>query len=489
MLQQKLNPALFNIDLLILNSDNTQHLKEVKRGNIFEPNSQVFDSLGLFSTDIFGPVGSSTRSEMPAYIDLRLGILHPLVYEHIISLKGLYGEIFSGKAKAKFNNTIKDFEPSTDGETGYDFFMQHLDKLKFTDNESDRRNYKLLLLKKYGNTEAMITRWLVTPAGIRDYTIDDKNQPSEDEINGIYRKLIAAASLLGNIKLSPENIKLLDPTRLKIQQITVEIYDYFKTLMDGKNKFIQGKWAKRAIRYGTRNVITPNNEQVYNLKSDNMVSFNDTVIGIHQFVKAITPVALNRIQNVFISKALSPSSDVAKVIDPVTLRPTLVTIPVKKRDEWLTMDGLNSALNKLGQDVLKEEPVMIDKYYLAMVADHGNEIHILMSEDDFDKHATANIRPLTYIEMAYLAIYDIRKKYSGTLTRYPVAGLGGVYPTNIYLKTTTVGRTVNVTMDNTEKVVYEYPVLGKEFMNSTSVHYTHLARLGADHDGDFYRSI
>lgn len=484
MLQQKLNPALFNIDLLILNSSNVQHMRQVKRGNIFEPNSQVFDPLGLFSTDIFGPVGSATRSEMPAYIDLKLGILHPLVYEHILSLKSIYGEIFSGKTKAKFNTTLKDFEPDPNGRTGYEFFIQHLDKIKFTSNESDRRNYKLLLVKKYGNTEGLITKWLVTPAGIRDYTIDDKNQPSEDEVNGIYRKLIAATSLLENINLTPENIELMNPTRYKIQQLTVEIYEYFKTLLDGKNKFIQGKWAKRAVRYGTRNVLTPTYEYITDLKAENKISFNDTTIGVFQFAKSITPVVLNSLQNMFISRALSPVSDTAKVIDPSTSKPILVTIPVKKRDEWLTMDGLNNAVNKLSQDVLKEEPVMIDKYYLAMVYDNGKEVKVLFGDEDFDKYTPESLRPLTYVEMVYISLYHVRGKYGGLITRYPVAGLGGIYPSKFYVKTTTIGRTVNLSINNTEFTVYEYPILGKEYMNSTSVHYTHVPRLGADYDGD-----
>lgn len=488
MLQQRLNPNLFNIDLLILNNDNVQNLKEVKRGNIFEPNSQVFDKLGLFSTDIFGPVGSTTRSELPAYVDLKLGILHPLVYEHIISLKGLYGDIFTGKVKVKFNNTLKDFEAvknDEEGETGYQYFIEHLDKIKFADSESDQRNYKLALIKKYGRTDTLITKWLVTPAGIRDYTVDDKNQPSEDEVNGIYRKLISAASLLDNIKLTDENITLLNQTRLKIQQITIEIYDYFKTLMDGKNKFIQGKWAKRAIRYGTRNVITPLPMHLPVLNSENGVSFNDTVIGIYQYAKGITPVTLNRIQNKFISKVVSPSTDTAKVVDVNTLLPVTATISVKKRDEWVSMDGLNNILNKLSQDELRDEPVMVDKYYMMLVYDDGKNVKILTTPDDHELHSDKkHVRPLTYVELVYISLYEVRHTFAGLLTRYPVTGLGGIYPTKFYVKTTTTGRTVNFTMDGETFEMVEYPALGEEYINSISPHITKLARLGADHDGD-----
>ena len=93
MINKPLDNRLFNIDVLVLNKSNTQGMLEVTSNNVFEPNSQIFDSNGLFSTNIFGPIGTTMRNERHGYINLHLGILHPLVFEHITSLKTYYKNI------------------------------------------------------------------------------------------------------------------------------------------------------------------------------------------------------------------------------------------------------------------------------------------------------------------------------------------------------------------------------------------------------------
>jgi hypothetical protein len=119
------------------------------------------------------------------------------------------------------------------------------------------------------------------------------------------------------------------------------------------------------------------------------------------------------------------------------------------------------------------------------VYDDGKNIEVIFNTDTMtNTYDPKYIRPITYIELMYLAIYDVRSKYPGLLTRYPVAGLGGIYPTYLYVKTTVIGRTVSVTMNGITKEVIEYPRLGEEYVNSLSPHFTKLQRLDADFDGD-----
>lgn len=198
-----------------------------------------------YSLQIYLGLLDLARNEVPSYINLKVGVLHPLVFQHIVSLKGLYGEIFSGKSKAKFDTNIKDFvladSNDKDADTGYTFFLKYLNKIEFKDTDSNQRYYKLNLIKQYANTTYLLDKYLVLPAGIRDYTVDSSGKTSEDEINNIYRKLLTTVSLLNNTVIDESNMKLMDPTRYKIQLIVVELYEYIKTLLDGKNKFIQGK--------------------------------------------------------------------------------------------------------------------------------------------------------------------------------------------------------------------------------------------------------
>lgn len=482
-INRPLDPRLFNIDILVLNNDNTKFLREVKSPLIFEVSSKLFHPEGLFSTEIFGPVGSRIRNEKEAYIDLRLPIIHPLVYETILSLNNKYIKIIEGRSFAIFNKATGDFEltDGPEGDTGYTFFIQHLDDLKYKENESEERGFKIKLVKKYGNRASMMSKWLVLPAGLRDYTEDEKGQPSEDEINSIYRKLLSTASMIRNSKIAEADLKLLDPIRLRMQKTVVELYSYIKSLLDGKSKYIQSKFTARAVQYGTRNVITPIPAKISDLTKPNKITTNHTVVGLYQYIKAIAPITMNRVLSVFMHRILNPNSNAAYLVNPDTMKTELVNIPAKKRDEWLSMDGLNDIMNKLAQSDIRFEPVMIDKYYLLLLEDTGSKITVFRSTDDIEEGTNPkNLRPITYAELFYLSVYDVKDKYPGFFTRYPVAGLGGVYPTRIYLKTTVVGRTVEYTFGGITKTVYEYPILGELFTESMSPATNKLARLGAD---------
>ena len=477
---------LFNIEPLVLTKDNTKLMREVKSPLIFETSSRVFKTDGLFSTEIFGPIGSTQRNETYGYIDLGVPVMHPFIYENLLTLSSKYEEIVSGKKYAKFNTQLGDFELTTDGsgDTGYHFFITNAHKIKFVDNNSDQRRYKINLIKKYIDPKFMSTKWLVLPAGLRDYTEDENGVPSEDEINNLYRKLLSACNMVKNTNVG-NNLDLIDPVRLKIQNITDEIFQYIYHLLKGKSKFIEGKFAKRATTYGTRNILTPIPSRIKDLNDVDRITNNDTVVGLYQYVKAIAPIAMNRVQTIFINKILNPNSNQAYLINPKTMTTELVNIPVKKRDEWLSIEGLNNIMNKLQQASLRNDPVMIDKHYLAAVHDDGVNVTVYIDTGEIeDEEIKKNLRPLTYAELWYITVYDIRRKYPAFVTRYPVIDQGGIYPCNVYLKTTVEGRRVNFKFGVDSKTMVEYPILGKMYIESMSVNTNTLKRLGADFDGD-----
>ena len=486
MAQQPLNKELFNIDLLLLNKDNLQNMREVSVLDIFSPNSQVFHPDGLFSLETFGQIGSPIRQEMPGYIDLKIPILHPLVYRTILNLKSSYKDIMEGTLKVKFNKSTKDFEVDENGETGYSFFIKHLDELSFTSNSvSEQRNFRVKFVKKYGNTASMFTKWLVMPAGLRDYTVDASGQPKEDEINTLYRKLLSTTTLLKNTKILDNGSNILDNIKLRIQKITLEIYEYIETMLNGKKKFIEGVWASRSVAYGTRNVITGIPTPVLDLDDPVRITFNHTVVGIFQYIKAIAPVAMNRVHNMFIHKVMAPDVDTGYLIDPETMTTKLVPIPAKVRDEWLSQQGLNNIFNKLGQDEIKGDYVKINGYYLAALAEVGNTIHVIFDTEQLPEGITKkDLRPITYVEMVYISILDCIDKFPALTTRYPAIEEGSIYPCKLYVKTTMRARDMTIYINNTTLRAIEYPILTERYYNSFSVHQTHLGRLGGDHDGD-----
>lgn len=481
--QEVMDRRLLNLDLLILTKDNIQNMKEVKSLAIFEANSSVYKMDGLFSTAIFGPVGSKLRMQMPGYIDLKIPILHPLVYRTLISLNRLYEGIVTSKVKARYDSTAKDFILDNEhGSTGYTFFINNLDKVELSNNsDSDKRKFAIELVNKY--KDKFMTKWIVIPAGLRDYTVNEAGQPMEDEVNSLYRKLLATASLLANTRIDPNDASL-DTIKITLQKHTLAIYEHFESLLSDKGGFVQRNWASRSIAYGTRNVITSTPSTVTDLDKKGHLSFNDTVVGVVQYIKAISPIAMHKVHAMFINHVISPDIDTANLIDPKSLDTKVVSVPVKIREAWLSEDGLNKIFNKMGQDEIKREYVSIDGYYPCMVWDRGKDIYIIFDTNNLPEGCSKkDLRPITYIEMMYISIIECIDKYPALVTRYPVIEQGSIYPSKVYVKTTLKGRDVTVHIHGYELHALEYPLLNEDFVKSVQVNYSHLLSLSADYDG------
>jgi len=147
MQNQKLPPA--NLHVVHVNKDNAKSLGKVTTGQIFN-NMNLFHPEGLFSSEIFGSVGSEARNRTFGVIDLHIEVFHPLVYRTIIKLKSFYKQIAEGKVTAVFNAKTGEFEKSADenANTGFSFLMQHAKELKFAKNDSDDRSFAIDLFNK-----------------------------------------------------------------------------------------------------------------------------------------------------------------------------------------------------------------------------------------------------------------------------------------------------------------------------------------------------
>jgi len=482
------NKRLFNIDLLIPDRKITQLLGEITTLAIFENNSKTFNQFGLFSTSIFGELGNDVRLVKFGYIDLKIKVLHPLIYQHVCSLSSIHEGIFKGTTYAEFDNETNMFKTSdrTSGSTGYEFFIKHIDKLQYRETDSVQRKIKIKLVKKYANTQHLLNAFLVLPAGLREYVVDDNGSPSEDEINKFYRKILATANTLSNTNVD-KNISMLDSLRYNLQISICSVYDYISdTLLDGKNKYVQGKFAKRGMAFGTRNVITPGTQFIKRLDDPNNIKPNQSVIGVYQLAASLLPIVKNMINRVVTSKFFSSTTTSAILVNPLSLTTNTIEIKTKYRDEWTTTAGLDNIINMLKHEDTRLSPVMVGDQYLCLLYDNGSTVELIYDTRSLDEtYDTKLLRPITYLELLYIVLVTVYKNYPGLLTRYPAIEEGSVFPTYWYLKSTTVGREVTLIVPGLGNLmVNEYPVLTEEPFMSMSLHVAHLARAGADFDGD-----
>ena len=488
-----IKPDPLNIKILKLNRTPLTEFRLVTSLRIFEQGTQNFDKKGLFSTDIFGRVGSEERLRRLGIIDLKIDLLHPLAYRTLGEINKFYLEILDGNAYATFNKETKDFEYSNpdDGEKGFDFFMRHFEELEYRSTKSPIRDAKIELLRKYKKDGFVINLVPVYPAGLRDYTVTD-GKPSEDEINDLYRSLLRKTSMLENYNIkSLRESSDIDHIRASMQKTILQIYSYLEGLIDGKSKFVTGKWAKRSIVDGTMNVITPSTLPIENIKEEHKVSFNDTVVGLFQYLKMIMPFLIFAIRNRFLNNVFEQFSNNAKLINMDTLKQEYVSISNNTRNRWLTRDGINSIVNKLFAKDYMELPVIIENRYLALIYKNKDIVSVVYNINDLPRDIDIKkLKPITYAELFYLSIAEeaIAKKFPALTSRYPTAGQGGIYPTKLYVRTTTKTEKVklveNLLNPDVYKTIYEYPIVGETYINTFAFHSSRINSLGADFFSD-----
>ena len=476
----------FNISLLHLTPETLRGIKPVTALDWFDGSSKNFHEEGLFSISIFGKVGDERRNRAFSYMDIRVNILHPIVYRSLTKMKSLYEEIMSSKTYAKWNKERMDFEKSTmiDGSTGYEFFMKHWKQIKFEMRPSVTRELNVKMLQKYKDV-AELNKIVIMPAGLRDLEIQPDGRFSEDEINELYRKLLSLAN-----SVTPDavetSIEVLNGIRYSMQVTFNQIFTLIENMMQGKNKLIMGKWASRKVFNGTRNVITSSPVKNETLSGEGNITSNDTVVGMYQYMKASLPITLFDLKNGFLSKVFTGPDQPVTLVDKKTLKPVTVRLKPEYYDSWATNEGLEKIVTQFQEDAIRHKVLEINDHYLGLIYKGKDDTFKIIQDIDEvpDYRSKKDVRPLTFCELLYLSTYKSAKRLYGFVTRYPITGTGSIYPSPIYLKSTVQGQTRTELDDEwnriEENTCYNFPSEGGEFVNSLSPGSKYLLKLGAD---------
>lgn len=482
----------FNLELLILDEKSVSMMRPVTSLDTFVGATKNFNPDGLYSNEIFGVVGTAARAARFAYIDIRVPIIHPTIYKTLIALKSFYKEILSAKEFAKWDPQVGDFVRSDmlEGRTGYQFFIEHFQKLQIPSNQSVGRQQAIALFDKYKDV-CLMSKVLVIPAGLRDIEIDETGRAVSDSINELYYKLIAISNTI-NATTAEENIESYNQQRVSFQNTVSEIYEAFSQMVEGKKNLMMGKWASRRPFNGTRNVITAMNTAVAELGHPKNVKFNDTLVGLYQVSKGMLPVTLFNLRQGFLDRVFSSVGAPAILTDAKTLQSVAVQLKATTYADWMSSEGLEKQLTYFKEDSIRHEPIKIENYYLGLCYRGPDGTFALINGIDQlpEGRDAKDCTPITLAELIYCAIYAIANSYPIFVTRYPITGVGSVYPSFIHLKSTIAAeerRPLNPDtweIEEDQPIAYEFPVVGSGFYNSLSPHSSWLSRLGADFDGD-----
>ncbi|ANZ50412.1 putative DNA-directed RNA polymerase beta subunit [Erwinia phage vB_EamM_Phobos] len=480
--------------LLNVNKGLVSTLKPITTTDTFAGMTKNFHPEGLYSTEIFGPVGKEERDATFAYIDVKLEIISPTVALALFGLKQLYEEICSGRRYATWNEKEKDFEPAlpTDAgaETGYTFFIKHYNELNPARNTSLRRDDTLDFFFKF--RPFSVSRYaLVLPAGLRDLMIRQDGRDQEEEIAPIYRRLITLARAV------PERAQastITDPVRWKLQQTFNEIWEYFFNLMDGKRGYARSKVTSRKIVNGTRNVLSSAQVGSIEMGRPDQIRATDTRQGLLQTLKALLPVAQYNVRERYLSNIRAGDGNLYGV-NVKTLKREFLEVSGKVYDQYATDDGVEKLINRLEDRASRHQKLYIDKdHYVALIYQDDNVFKVFYDIDELPAgFKRENVDGITLVELLYLSGYDLWNDYFTFVTRYPVAGRGSTYSSTIRLETTTPSTMKYELADDWEtqkpKPAISFPIRGVDaFVESMAVHPSRLGGLGGDYDGDMTSS-
>lgn len=477
----------FNVEIMKLDSKRLENIRPVTSLDYYERVNGDLHEDGLFSVAIFGRVGDEVRDKKFSYIDIKVEIFHPVIYETLVKLKALYRGILAGTQYAIFDKVEKDFIPSNEleGQTGFAFFVQHFKDIQFKKNKSIIRDKRIELIEKYRD-RALGNKILVMPAGLRDIEVDDTGQKKVGEINTAYRKILSIAKTISDN--GHQNAALYNLPRHLLQMAFNEIYDTIEKMLRGKKGFVQHRWGRRRIYNGTRNVITAMDTSK-NVLGDHLTpKFTDSIIGLYQCLKATQPIAIHGIRSKYLPQIFTGGLN-ANLIEPSTLKRQMVQVDSTSYDKWMSVEGLEKVLTAFGEASTRHQPIKIDGYYLALIyaPKETKVFKVLNSIDDLPEGLDPkDVRPITYVEFLYLSTYSLLKDKIGLVTRYPVTGIGSIYPTTLYIKTTINGelrRELNDSwaVDEDSEAYPEFPIFNPPtYMDSFQIHSSRLARLGGD---------
>lgn len=235
---------LLNIERFITENK----LMEVKSFRIPFKN---YDEDGLWSEVIFGPIGSKTRSERFAYIDLKQKFIHPIVFDLVATVSDETSKIIREKGRYIVKNGR--YYEDINGETGVDFLIRTFEDVKFS---SFCHSHKKEVAEYLDNTKKfiLIDKFLVSPAANRDIDIYNKSGGGKLEkeiINELYSKLIIYLQQITGV---PDMDAI---TNRRIQMQLNALIDYIKKIkMTGKKGLFRGTMLKKSMDYSTRLVLT-----------------------------------------------------------------------------------------------------------------------------------------------------------------------------------------------------------------------------------------
>lgn len=464
--------------------------KPVTSGDVFEGQTTNLNSEGLYSSEIFGRVGTRDRDDTGSYVNVKLPIFNPTYFNDLVSLKSFYRDILNGKGYAKWDSVEKDFIKSNmiEGDTGFSFFMQHFGELEPKETNSFKRIKKIRLVKEKRDI-ALTDKVVIIPAGLRDIDFLPNGSVSEQELNDYYRRLIFRTA-----SLNRDNIDASDPIydniRWGLQEAFNNIDAYLLNLYKGKTGFWQRKVIRRSVFGGTRNIITARKVSIDDCDNARVNDPNSVIIGLYQSLLAYAPINVYSLTNGFLSTVFTEGIETAKLVNTKTFETEYAEVDIRTVEKWTTYDGLVKIFNGYGNPKLRNKPIIINGRALSLTYDDGKRVMLVGSKSELPEgFDPKHLHVTTYTELFYMECIPLLEQKLLQVTRYPIEGLGSCFPARPIVKPANDGVGMRKRYNDWGEEIGEYLFFptyqtNPSWFDGMSISNVKLAGAGGDFDGD-----
>lgn len=415
---------LFNIEEFV----DINELQEVKSAVLFQ-RGDIPHPEGLISNEIFG-ITTKSRKETFAYIDLHGYFFVPHVYKVLKRLYRNIEKIINGELYVSIGEDgrlVKD----ENGETGLEFIYNNWDKIQWAldDTDSGMKKERLNLVKTLPKKEIFSRYAIVIPAFYRD--IKSTSSGGEvDDINNLYGKLIRTATLVKEKDLFNFQFNMVN---YNIQNILVDIYDFFKHKLEKKQGLLRKYLLGRNVDYCTRSVITAPTYHA-NRPEDLMIDFRHANLPISQICSLCFPFVMAWVKK-FFEREVFDAKNSKIIYDPVT--DTVENDVELKNPESYFSDRY---LKKMIDTYIKDPESRFDKIYVPSNSNH--KLYLRFTGKRIDPTTKAELpsiayRPMTWTDILYMACEEVTRDKHCMITRYPLLDEFGIFIAEIRVCSTT----------------------------------------------------
>ena len=492
--QERARNAVFKLEVMDVDKFvKNNNCKAITNPTFFGTNGQP-TSDGLLSNDIFG-LTQKDRSGIYAYIDLGDYFLDPSCYKTLIRLDKKFSNIAKGMGSYSIDDKGELIEDSENGHTGLKWLRQNFGKLKFKTTESNVRDVRIkYIAHNFEKGRLFINKYIVIPPYYRDVNTSGK-YTGVGQINTFYVNLIVAANALK--ENDDYGLSMSDMTCGRIQETLRAIYDWFcgnnnpmitdkGTGLSRKSGLIRTSVMSYTSDYSSRLVLSAPELKVESV-NDLMVNLDKSAAPLAAVVADFYPFMMYHMRKFFESELLNSStyeavdSSTGELID-IELEDPMIAFNDTELDKQLRnfIHSYDTRIIPVKLPVTNSEKL----YFMTFKGERWLE-----PKDAIEGVEPVFVRPLTWVDVIYIAAKKSTEGKKISFTRFPYDSYFNTIYTGIEVSSTKETEPLYV---NKEYYPF-YPKIrnedimapsGQKFVDVMRISNLYIQGMKADYDGD-----